>query len=65
METERRKRLLTDADIEALAEALEDRMLQRFHLNLGKGVLGMIWKGVIIVLLVLAAYGAGIKGIKF
>lgn len=48
---------LTDNDVEKLATALEVRILKRFYLNVGKGVLGLAWKGTLIILLFLAAYG--------
>ena len=50
-------RNLTDADIEALADAIETRMLGRFYGNIGRGFMSIVWKGAIIILLFLAAYG--------
>lgn len=52
------KRNLTDADIDALAAKLEDRLARRFYLNLGEGVWGMVWKVILTGLVFLAAYGA-------
>jgi hypothetical protein len=52
------ERSLTDADTEALAAALEARIVKRFYLNIGMGVWGLAWKGVVILLVLLAAYGA-------
>jgi hypothetical protein len=55
-----RERALTDADIKALADELEDRLVRRFYLNLGRGVWGLIWRAVMVGLLGLAAWG-GLK----
>lgn len=51
-------RLITDDDVEAIAAALEKRMADKFYKDLGKGVWGVVWRTAIIILLVLAAYGA-------
>ncbi len=57
-ETPERHRLLTDEDIDAIADVLEARLVQRFYSNLGQGVWGLAKKGAIMALLALAAYGA-------
>ena len=57
-EEERRSRALTSADIEALADALEKKLTDRFYNNLGKGLWSLMWKGCILAGLALAAYGA-------
>lgn len=62
---ERRKRSLTEDDVEALACALEKRIVGRFYINVGKGLVAYIWKAVLWILVLLAAYGAGVKGMKF
>ena len=54
---ERRHRALTDADIEAIADVLEVRLVARFYTNLGKGVWGLAKKGFIAAILFIAAYG--------
>ena len=58
---ERRHRLLTDEDINAIADVLEVRLVERFYSNLGQGVWGLVKKGVVAALLALAAYGAFIE----
>ena len=55
---ERRHRLLTDEDIDAIADVLEARLVERFYSNLGQGVWGLAKKGALIALMALAAYGA-------
>ncbi|BBB61185.1 hypothetical protein UNDKW_2912 [Undibacterium sp. KW1] len=56
-------RLLTDADVKAVVDALENRIVDRFYSDLGKGVWSVVWKAIIIFLVGLAAAGA-VKGIK-
>lgn len=51
------RRNFTDADIAALVA----KMKQEFFNNLGKGVWAFVWKGMIIALIALSLYGAGIK----
>lgn len=57
------RRNLTDADIDALAAKLEDRLARRFYLNLGEGVWSMVWKVILTGAVILAAYGAT-KGVR-
>jgi hypothetical protein len=52
------KRTLTDADADAVAAALEARLAKRFYLNLGQGVWGLVWKGIILAMVAIIAYGA-------
>jgi hypothetical protein len=52
-------RILSDADAEAIAAALEKRLEDRFMVNLGKGVWALIWKAAIVLLVAIAAYGVG------
>ena len=53
------KRTLTDADVSAIADQIERTFLRQFQLNVGRGVLGMVWRMFIYALVALAAYGAG------
>lgn len=63
METERRTRTLTDADVEAVAEALHGKVIQEFYKDLGKGVWALVWRGTIMAIVSIAAYGA-VKGVN-
>ena len=56
-------RTLTDADVEAIATALERKIISNFYSDLGKGVWGIAWKILVGAILAVAAYGA-VKGIK-
>lgn len=58
---ERRHRVLTDADVNAIAEALRVKVKEDFYHDLGRGVWGMAWKAIILGIVSVAAYGA-IKG---
>jgi hypothetical protein len=51
-------RTLTDEDIEAITVALEKKMTHKIYHDLGKGLFGMIWKGILIAVISIAAYGA-------
>lgn len=56
-------RTLTDADIEALADTLTERLEDKLYRNIGKGVWGVFQKAVIAIVIAVAFYGS-IKGIK-
>lgn len=47
-------RTLTDADIEALIKAVEEK----FYGNLGKGLWSIFWKFAIAAMIAIAAYGS-------
>lgn len=51
-------RTLTDEDIEAITEALEKKMTTKIYHDLGKGIFGMIWRGILLAIVSIAAYGA-------
>lgn len=51
-------RTLTDEDVDAIAGRLEERVIERLQLNVGKGILAAAWKWFIVGLIALAAYGA-------
>ena len=50
-------RTLSEADVQAIAKALEDRLASRLITNAGKGILALAWKGVLLAVLWLAVYG--------
>lgn len=56
-------RRLTDADVQALADEFEARMVNRFYSNLGSGVWSLVWKAFVLSIVAIAAYGA-VKGWK-
>ena len=58
---ERRERALTDDDIEALADALERTLIDRFYRDLGSGVWSLAWKAIVVAVCAIAAYGS-LKG---
>ncbi len=58
MEKERRSRNLTDEDIKRLATEIREQMRQSFFNDLGRGIWGFIWRAILGLCLVLAAWGA-------
>lgn len=57
-------RNLSDEDVSAITDALEARLVERFYVNLGKGLWSQLWKILVAVALALSVYGAA-KGWKF
>lgn len=55
------ERNLTDKDVDAIVEGLWEKASNSFKLNVGSGVIGLVWKSVLLGLVVLAAYGAGLR----
>lgn len=56
---ERRQRTLTQQDIEILATEIRKQMVSQFYSDLGHGVWGFVWKGLIVLGMGIAVYGAG------
>jgi hypothetical protein len=56
---ERRHRVLTDDDVNAIASALEGKIVNRFYRRFGEGVFALVWRGIIAIALFVAAFGAG------
>lgn len=52
------ERLISDADVTAIVDALEVRLTDKFYRDLGKGFWSFAWKAIMLSLLSLAAYGA-------
>lgn len=53
-------RTLSDGDVKAIVDALEVRLTDKFYRDLGKGLWGLAFKGIVAAILFIAAYG-GIK----
>lgn len=51
-------RLISDADVTAIVDALETRITDKFYRDVGKGIWGMVWKAILGSMLFIAAYGA-------
>lgn len=58
MEENEDKRTLSDGDVKALVDELERRFERRFYLNLGRGVWGIAWRVIIVIVIMIAAYGS-------
>lgn len=52
------RRTLSDADIEAISDKLEEKIIGQFYRNLGSGVWALVWRGLILLLISIAIYGA-------
>lgn len=52
------ERTLSDEDVKAIVDSLEERLTDKFYLDVGKGVWGFAWKVIIGLILFVAAYGA-------
>jgi hypothetical protein len=51
-------RKLSEEDVTAVVDELERRIVERFFSNVGKGVWNLVWRGLIVLMVALAAYGA-------
>lgn len=56
------RRSLTDADVEAIVTVLQARVTKQFYTDLGRGVWGLAWRGIVIALVAIAAFGAWKSG---
>lgn len=52
---------LSDDEMNVLAEKVCNKLEEKLYLNIGSGVLGLVWKGIIVAIIAIAAYGFGIK----
>jgi hypothetical protein len=52
------QRTFTESDVKAIVDELEKRAAQRFQLNIGRGVIGLVWRACFYLMLFIAAYGA-------
>ena len=57
-------RNLTDADVRAVVDEMEKRMVNRFYGDIGRGVWAIAWSVIVVAMLGRASYGS-IKGLKF
>jgi len=51
-------RNLTEDDVVAVVDELERRLVERFFSNVGKGVWQLVWRALVALMVLLAAYGA-------
>lgn len=57
-ENEERRKGLSDDDIKRIASELESRLVNRFFWHLGKGFWAIVWRGVLLIAIAIATYGA-------
>jgi hypothetical protein len=60
---ENAERKLTPADIDAIVEQLEARVIARFQTNIGRGMISLVSTWAIRAVVVIAVYGAGSSGL--
>ncbi|HDR9868466.1 TPA: hypothetical protein QDE31_01580 [Burkholderia cenocepacia] len=58
------ERKLSDADIDAIIDGLEQRVVERLQTNVGKGVISILTTWALRAVVLLAAYGAGSGWLK-
>jgi hypothetical protein len=56
--TENSSRTISDADVDAITEALREKVIEGLYRDLGKGIWGLVWRGVVVALIAIAAFGA-------
>ena len=54
-------RNLTDEDVDRIVDGLWKKATDTFKLNVGSGVLGFVWKALLLALIGIAVYGAGFR----
>lgn len=57
-EREVRDMRLTEAEADLVAQKLEERLVERFHMNLGRGVFALAWKAIVVFVIGVALYGS-------
>lgn len=55
---------LSDAEIDRIVDKVVDKLEKKIYINVGQGIVALIWRGIIIALLAIAAYGAGVHFFK-
>jgi hypothetical protein len=61
-ENERRHTTLTDEDVKRIADAIIDRQQEQLTQWAGRGVIGFLKKGLFLLILLMAIYGASGMG---
>ncbi len=49
---------LSEEEIDEIVDRLCDRFQSKLYRNVGAGIVGLAWRGVVIIILGLAAYGS-------
>lgn len=62
MSDKQNDRILTDEDVEAVADALLEKIEAKVYHDMGKGLWGIVSKVLLAAMIALAAYGAVTKG---
>lgn len=52
---------LSDEEIEQIAKEVAAQIKQDLYVNVGSGILALAWKGILLIIIILAAYGLNSK----
>jgi len=52
---------LSNEELDGIAQRLYERFKKDLFINAGKGIVGFAWKGILTLLVILAAYHLGTK----
>lgn len=52
-------RRLSEDEIDEIAKKVTEKLQNDLFINVGYGLVSLAWKGVVIILIALAAYGSG------
>lgn len=55
---EKQELKLSEEDINKIIDRMGDKLIERIYTNVGEGILSFVFKGIIIVIIGVAAYGA-------
>lgn len=50
---------LSDEEIDKIVDKVCDKLETRIYHNVGRGVLGFVWRGIILLIIAVAGFGAG------
>ena len=55
---------LSEEEIDEIVEKVCDKLTDKIYKNVGAGLIALMWKGLILIILGIAAYGAGVHWFK-
>lgn len=50
---------MTDDEIEKVAKKVSEQLRQELYSNVGEGIISLVWRGLLLLIIGIAAYGAG------
>lgn len=52
---------MSEEDANIIADKVLDKLESKLYLNVGSGLVSLLWRGLLLGIIALAAYGAGVK----